>query len=140
MKKVFDQIGADPWDYEIDQLRVEQGMNPWDAKDFVIMKWMQAGDFRPLLAQIKREGVLRGSALGLLVRMLQSGQLVLKNEGRGRPDDPEAAVRDDLAAYTYEDLRKEVASADLFRELAKVAGVSEESVRMAVANARRSRK
>jgi hypothetical protein len=43
MKKVFDQLErqglvAGPWDYEIDALRVEQGMPPYKAKCHVIMQ------------------------------------------------------------------------------------------------------
>jgi hypothetical protein len=142
MKKIWNQLGAGPWDYEIDVLSVEQGMNRYKAKCLVIMKWMKAGDPRPLLAAIKEDGVLRGPVLGLLVQMIESGQLTFR-KGVGRGPDPEAAVRDHLAADTYEDLRKdhqEVGSDDLFRAIGSVAGVSEESVRQAVTTKRRKPK
>jgi hypothetical protein len=65
MRKIWNQLGLDPWDYEINLL-ADKGMNAWKAKSFVIMKWMQAGDLRPLSAAIKKDGVLRGPVLGLL--------------------------------------------------------------------------
>jgi hypothetical protein len=139
MKKVWNQLGAGPWDYEIDALRVEQRMDLYKAKCLVIMKWMQAGDLRPMLAAIKKDGVLRGPVLGLLVQMIESGQLAFKKGGRGRRPDPEAAVRDHLAADIYEDFLKDhqVSSDDLFRAIGSVAGVSVESVRQAVTTKRR---
>jgi hypothetical protein len=99
MKKIWNQLGAGPWDYEIDVLNVEQGMDRYKAKSHVIMKWMKAGDPRPLLAAIKEDGVLRGPVLSLLAQMIESGQLTFKM-GRGHPADPEAAVRGQLAADT----------------------------------------
>src|SRR5262249_13144667 len=140
MTKIWDQMGLTPWGYEIAGLQGEAGMNEWEAKNKVVMKWMQAGDFRPLLAMIKESGVLRGPALGLLARMLASGQLVLRS-GPGRPPDPEAAVRGQFAADTYEDCREcfrvddtgePIPSDVLFDVLGSITGVGEDSVRQAV--------
>jgi hypothetical protein len=138
MRKIWNQLGLKPWDYEINLMAEQEGMNVHKAKSLVIMKWMKAGDLRPLLAAIKKEGVLRGPALELLVQMIQSGQLAFKKD-RGHPPDPEAAVRDQFAADTYEDFPKDhqVGSDDLFRAIGSVAGVSGESVRQAVTNKRR---
>jgi hypothetical protein len=142
MRKIWNDLGLTPWDYEINLLAEQEGMNPWVAKSHVIMKWMKAGDFRPLLAQIKKEGVLRGPALGLLVKMIESGELEFK-KGRGHPNDPEAAARDEFAADTYEEFLKDpevkVASDDLFRAIGSVTGSSVESVRQAVTNKRKSK-
>jgi hypothetical protein len=140
MRKIWNQLGLDPWDYEINLL-ADKGMNAWKAKSFVIMKWMQAGDLRPLSAAIKKDGVLRGPVLGLLAQMIESGQLTFR-KGRGRPDDPEAAARDQFAADIYEDFLREnqVSSDDLFRAIGSVSGASEESVRQAVTNKRRKPK
>jgi hypothetical protein len=138
MREIWNQLGLTPWDYEIN-LMADQGMNLHKAKSHVIMKWMKAGDFRPLLAAIKKEGVLRGPVLGLLVQMIESGQLTFKM-GRGHPQDPEAAARDEFAADTYEEFLKDpakVGSDDLFRVIGSVAGVSEQSVRQAVTDKRR---
>jgi hypothetical protein len=49
MKKVLTKLGLEPWDLEI-ALRVDQGMDHHKAKSFVVMRWMQAGDLRPLAA------------------------------------------------------------------------------------------
>jgi hypothetical protein len=141
MRKIWTDLDLTPWDYEINLLAEQEGMNPWVAKSHVIMKWMKAGDFRPLLAQIKKEGVLRGPALGLLVQMIERGELAFK-KGRGHPNDPEASARDQFAADTYEEFLKdaEVASDDLFRTIGKVTGSSVESVRQAVTTKRRKPK
>jgi hypothetical protein len=139
MKKVWDQLKIDPWDYEI-ELRIEQGMERWEATGHVVSRWMRAGDLRPLSAIAKRQGVLRGPILGLLVQMIDEGRLVVP-AGRGRPQDPEADARDEFAADTYEEFLKDpigVGSDDLFGAVARVCGVSEQVVRQAV-TARRSR-
>jgi len=138
MKKVWNQLGLDPWDFEI-VLRVDQGMDEQKAKEHVIQRWMEAGDLRPLSAAAKKQGWVRGPVLALLVKMIDEGQLVV-NKGRGRPQDPEAAVRDEFAADTYEEFLKyyEIESADLFETVAAVCGVSEQVVRQAV-TVRRSR-
>ena len=71
MKKVWDKLGLKPWDWEI-ELRIEQGMDKYKAREHVIQRWMQAGELRPLSAAIKKDGhlVLRGSILSLLVKMI----------------------------------------------------------------------
>jgi hypothetical protein len=139
MRKIWTQLGRKPWDYEI-ALRIDQGMDQQKAKELVIRRWMQAGDLRPLSAAIKKDGLLRGSVLGLLGQMIDSGELAFNRKGRGRPDDPEAAARNEFAADTYEDFLKDhvVGSDDLFGAVARVCGVSEQSVRRAV-TARRDR-
>jgi hypothetical protein len=136
MRKIWNQLGLDPWDYEINLL-ADKGMNAWKAKSFVIMKWMQAGDLRPLSAAIKKDGVLRGPVLGLLAKMIDTGQLTFR-KGRGRPDDPEAAARNKFVADIYEDFLREyqVSSDDLFRAIGSVSGASEQSVRQAVTTRR----
>lgn len=138
MTKVWNQLKLDPWDWEI-ELRVDQGMDRQKAKEHVIQRWMKAGDFRPLSAAAKKQGWLRGPVLALLVQMIDTGQLTV-NKGKGRPQDPEAAARDEFAAETYEDFLKyyKIASDDLFKTVASVCGVSEQTVRQAV-SARRSR-
>ena len=123
-------------------------MNEWEAKNKVVMEWMQAGDFRPLLAMIKESqiGVLRGPALGLLVQMLADGRLVLQR-GNGHPPDLEAAVRDEFAADIYEDCRSTLRDDDtggpvpseaLFEIVGSMAGKGPDSVRKAVKAKRKS--
>jgi hypothetical protein len=138
MRKIWNQLGLEPWDYEIN-LRIDQGMDQQKAKELVIQRWMQAGDLRPLSAAIKKDGLLRGSVLSLLVQMIDTGQLRVPAK-QGRPQDPEAAARDEFAADTYEEFLKDpagVGSDDLFRAVAAVCGVSEQSVRQAVTDRRR---
>ena len=143
MRKIWGQLDLDPWEYEIAYRACEEGMPEHEARNFVIMRWMKAGDFRPLLAAIKKTGVLRGPVLGLLVQMMETGQLTFK-QGPGRPPDPEAAVRDLFAADTYEDLRKDpevshIRSDDLLDTVGDVSGGSEETARRALTNKRKSK-
>jgi hypothetical protein len=146
MKKVFDQLErqglmAGPWDYEIDALRVEQGMKLYKAKCHVIMQWMMDGDLRPLLASIKENGVLRGPPLTLLVRMIENGELAFKGRGRGRHPDREAAVRNELIADMYEEFSKEgVGSDPLVQAIGSVGAVSEKTVWQAVRDKRNTSK
>ena len=139
MRKIWTQLGLEPWEYET-AYRAEQGMPEHEAKSFVIMRWMKAGDFRPLLAAIKKNGLLREPVLGLLVQMLESGELTFK-QGPGRPLDPEAAVRNMFAADTYEDFLRhyQVSSEGLFEVVGSVSGVGHESVRQAVKAKRKSK-
>ena len=111
------------------------------------MRWMKAGDFRPLLAAIRKTGLLRGPTLGLLAEMLETGQLAFK-KGRGRRHDPEAAVRDQFAADTYEHfsdpdddgVKAVMRSDDLFSTIGSVISKSEESVRQAVTSRRKPKR
>ena len=143
MRKIWGQIGVEPWDWEIN-LMVEEGMDHHKAKSIVVMEWMKAGNPKPLLALIREEKMLRGPALWLLVQMIETGQLVFK-KGRGRRPDPEAAARRLFEADTYEEMLKEkeflkdyeVNSDVLFRAIAAVTGVSEESVRQALTASRK---
>lgn len=150
MRKVWSQLKSqlnlEPWDWEMNLLH-DQGMDPYKAECLVITKWMKAGNFKPMLASIRENKVLRGPALGLLVKMIESGQLTFK-KGRGRPPDPEAAVRNLLSADTYEDFLKEeqdflrdhrVNSEGLFRAIGSLGGRSEESIRQAVTAKRKAK-
>jgi hypothetical protein len=140
MTKVWDKLKLDPWDYEI-ELRVDQGMDRNKAEELVIQRWMQAGDLRPLSALIRKHGLLAGPILTLLMQMIENGWLVV-NRGRGRPEHPVAATRDEFAADTYLDFQQyyKVGSDDLFRAVAAVCGVSEQTVRQAVTARRSSNK
>ena len=140
MRKIWTQLGLTPWEYEIASLAEVSG-NEHEAKNKVVMKWMRAGDFNPLLWMIEKEGILRGPALGLLAQMLATGRLRVK-KGRGRPQDPETAAKDQFAAATYEDCRndpelKDVRSDDLFRSVGSISSVGEESARQAVTTKRK---
>jgi hypothetical protein len=90
---------------------------------------------------LKKERLLRGPVLGLLREMIDTGQLTVKT-GRGRRPDPEAAIRDEFAADTYEDFLKDhqVSSDDLFRVIGSVTGVGDDSVRQAVTAKRKPKR
>ena len=140
MRKIWTQLGLTPWEYEIARLAEISG-NEHEAKNKVVMEWMRAGDFKPLLWMIKKEGILRGPVLSLLAEMLATGQLTIQ-KSKGRPQDREAAARDQFVAATYEDCRtdpelKEVRSEDLFRSVGSISGVGEDSVRQAVTEKRK---
>jgi hypothetical protein len=136
MRKIWEQLGLKPWEYEFNSIAAETGMTAHEAKNKVVMKWMQAGDFRPLVWMIKKEGMLRQPIVNLLAEMLASGQLSFKRR-RGRSPDPEAGARDQFAADTYEDCSTDpelagVGSDELFRTVGSISGVGEDSVRQAV--------
>jgi len=147
-RRIWDQLsqlGVTPWGYKIASLR-KAGMPEDEAKNKVVMEWMQAGNFRPLLARIKETGLLRGPVLDLLAQMLDSSQLTLRS-GPGRPPDPEAAVRDQFAADVYEDCRKcfvvddtgrPIPSGVLFEIVGSMTDVGGDSVRSAVKAKRKS--
>jgi|SRR5262249_38526735 len=140
MRKIWTQLGLTPWEYEIARLAEVSG-NEHEAKNKVVMEWMRAGDFNPLLWMVKKERILREPVLTLLVEMITTGQLTVK-KGRGRPQDPETAAKDQFAADTYEDCRndpelKEVRSDDLFRSVGSISSVGEESARQAVTTKRK---
>ena len=111
-----------------------------EARSFVIMRWMKAGNFRPMLAAIKKNGLLREPVLGLLVQMIETGELAFKQKGRGRPPDPEADVRNLFNADVYEDFLRhyQVSSEGLFEAIGSVSGVGHESARQAVKAKRKS--
>ena len=149
MRKVWDQLKLKPWDYEIARLGEAQGLSWAAAREAVVMEWMRAGKFDPLLAMIKesRIGVRHGPVLNLLVQMLASGQLTLQR-GNGRPHDPEAAARDKFVADTYEDCRSALKVDDtgepirselLVETLGSMAGTSHDSVRKAIKASRKSK-
>src|SRR5262249_43650122 len=143
-RKIWTQLGLEPWEYEFNSIAVETGMAAHEAKNKVVMEWMRAGNFEPLLWMIKKEGMLRQPIVGLLAQMIATGQLTFK-KGGGRPPGQEAAAKDRFAADTYEDCRtdpelEEVSSDDLFRTVGSVSGVGEDSVRQAVKNKRKPAK
>jgi len=141
LTEVWDKLGVTAWQFKIVSLR-ERGMPEWDAWNAVVMEWMQAGNFEPLLEMIKDNpiGGLRGPVLDLLAQMLKDGRLVVP-PGNGRPVDLEAAVRNEFAADIYEDNRerwrdddtgKPLASEVLFEAVGSLAGKSPDTVRQAV--------
>ena len=146
---VWDRLGVKPWDYEIDCLRVE-GMPEHEARNKVVMQWMQVGDFRPLLAMIRESqlGVLRGPVLNLLVQMLANGRLKLSGGPGGRPFNPEIAVRDQVVADVFEDCREcflvdetgePIPVHVLVEILGGMACVSEDSIRQVLKARRKSK-
>ena len=139
LTKIWDKLGVTPWEFKIASLRAD-GMPEHDAWNAVVMEWMQAGDFQPLLAMIKDSIGLRGPVLALLAQMLADGRLVFRHVN-GRPVDLEAGVRDAFAADIYEDGRTSLVvdgtggplpSEVLFEIVGGMAGKSPDTVRQAV--------
>jgi hypothetical protein len=149
LTKIWDKLGVTPWEFKIASLR-ERGMPEHDAWNAVVMEWMQAGNFRPLLAMIKDNpivGLRGGPVLNLLAQMLASGRLVVPR-GNGHPVDLEAGVRDQFAADIYEDGRESfrvddtgepIPSEALFEIVGSMAGKSPDSVRKAVKAKRKAK-
>jgi hypothetical protein len=101
------------------------------AKTATVLRWMLAGNYKPLAAAI-RAGETDWACLELLAEQIEQRRVVLKWGKRGRPKDPEAIIRSLVAAGTYEQNR----DVD-FAELAAALGMSEKSVQAAVTDYRR---
>ena len=146
MRKIWNQVGTEPWEYEIDALRVEHpDLDYYEARARITMKWMKSGDFRPLLETIRRSGMLRGPVLAELAQMIVDERLKFAG-GRGRRTDPEAAITRQFAADIYEDLHpvptddgKPVTSDALIRSVGSVFATGEKNVRQEITASRKSK-
>jgi hypothetical protein len=103
---------------------------PHAAKTATVLRWMLAGNYKPLAAAI-RSRETDFACLELLAEQIEQGRVVLKWGKRGRPKDPEAIIRSIVAARTYE--RNDMD----FAELAAALGMSEKAVQAAVTDYRR---
>jgi hypothetical protein len=139
MNKVWTDLGIAPWEAMIDFFVSERGIDPAKAKTFVTMYWMWHGDFRPLLAAIK-QGAVNQDVLNHLGVMLIEGRLKLDRRRKGRPKNPEANIRDILAAKAYEHSAPnwDGGSDELFEYIADRLGMSVENVRQAVTSWRKA--
>ncbi len=126
-----------PWGIEADILMRERGWSKEKARDVVIAKWLRAGDTKALGALLELGHAPGPGVLNFLARMLQHESLDTAKDRdevpfrlvaqsrtgqRGRPLDPEIAVRDRLLALQVEKrvsagVTKEAAVADVVEML-----------------------
>jgi hypothetical protein len=131
--------GYTEWDIEVRDLESRPGFDSEKARTHVILKWMGAGDFRPLAAAITEGRDLDDAVLKLLAKLITDGHLILKRTSRNRPPSPVADVKRMIAAATYDMWSKDgtYRSDQAFAEIAKFYGMSEPSVRGAVTQLRK---
>src|SRR5262245_24597965 len=137
MNKLWDKVGLAPWDIEIDRA-VKRGIDERKARTFTIYRWMWHGDFRPLITGIRDNEDIDHHLLNeFIAYMALEGRLTVTRK-RGRPRNPEAAVRNIVAGIAYE--QTEGSSSDeRFDRIAGIVGTSHQRVRQAVTAHRKRR-
>jgi hypothetical protein len=128
-KRKLDQIdGHDPWEVEAEALAEHLKLDPDQASDVVVIRWMQRGDDRPLAAAL-RDGPLSGAVLSQLLKMVDEGQFTAKRK-RGAPRQPSKNIRDLFIAAQYE--TRSGKSADAIQALAEEFNIGDEAIRHAI--------
>ena len=129
MKRKLDKIsGHDPWEIEAAGLAEALKLNPDQARDAVVIRWMQRGDDRPLAAAL-RDGPLGGAVVSQLLKMVDEGQFTARRK-RGAPRQPSKITRDIFIAARYE--LRTGKSADAIQALAEEFGIGDEAIRRAI--------
>ena len=132
------------WDTEA-QLHINEfGMDLATARTVVIVRWMLHGNFKPLIAAINAGDNLDKVVLNMLASMLEGSKMfpvhlqpVSRGRGRVRAMRPENMIRDWAIARVYE--ATDGKSDEVFAALAKVVGVSDQTIRQAVTADRKKR-
>lgn len=119
-------------------------LDPSAVRFFTLMGSMYDGDLRPLAVAIK-EGRVDPIALYYLALMIDEGLVIAKGRvnvkrPRGRPQQLDKFVRDRMMARLYEELAKNIPSADAFQKVANTFKTTEAAVRKAVTSWRSSEK
>jgi hypothetical protein len=128
-KRKHDKIdGHDPWEIEAEALAEHFKFDPDQARDVVVVRWMQRGDDRPLAAAL-RDGPLGGAVLSQLLKMVDEGQFTAKRN-RGAPRQPSKNTRDLFLAGQYETRKGK--SDDAIQALAKEFNIGDEAIRRAI--------
>ena len=146
-KRKQDHIdGHDPWEIEIAYF-IAKGFDPDKARIATTILWMYHGDLRPLRAAIAQSVTVQSpvrdeAILGCLAKLIDEGRLIVKPLGRNRPKSPDKFPRDLAAAYLYENeiSADKTSSEEAFSIVAEKFGVSEDTVRKAVTQFRKSAK
>ena len=132
------------WDTEAQLYINEFGMNLATARTVVIVRWMLHGNFKPLIAAINAGDNLDKVVLNMLASMLEGSKMfpvhlqpVSRGRGRVRAMRPENMIRDWAIARVYE--ATDGKSDEVFAALAKVVGVSDQTIRQAVTADRKKR-
>jgi len=136
-KRKQDHIdGHDPWEIEIAYMVEHLELDPTDARAWVVIRWMSLGDLRPLAAEIKKQGTaLDGAILMSLERIINEGQLTVKRK-RGAPIKPAKSIRDLVIKFRH--ANRTIKSAEAIQEIAKDFNISDELVRRAIRQRRKS--
>jgi hypothetical protein len=143
-KRKQDHIG-DPWEIQI-AYWTAKGSDPDKARIATTVLWMYHGDLRPLRAAIAQSVTVQSpvrdeAILGCLAMLIDEGRLIVKPLGRNRPKSPDKFPRDLAAAYLYEEeVSTNKTSEEAFNIVAQKFGVSEDTVRKAVTQFRKSGK
>jgi hypothetical protein len=139
-KRKQDHIG-DPWEIQI-AYWIAKGFGPDKARIATTILWMYHGDLRPLRAAIPQSPTVDEAILGCLAKLIDEGRLIVKPLGRNRPKSPDKFPRDLAAAHLYENeiFTSKTSSEEAFNIVAQKLGVSEDTVRKAVARFRKSGK
>ena len=141
-KRKQDHIdGHDPWEIQI-AYWIAKGHDPDKARIATTILWMYHGDLRPLRAAIAQSPTVDEAILGCLAKLIDEGRLIVKPFGRNRPKSPDKFPRDLAAAHLYENeiFTSKTSSEEAFNIVAQKLGVSEDTVRKAVAQFRKSGK
>jgi hypothetical protein len=123
--------GHNEWDLMAEFFVSHTGMPAEDAKAFVVIRWMNNGDSRPLAAAIRESGgTVDRAILASLAKLIDDGRLKLdrKGAGRHRPRNPATEVKRIVAALAYEN-SDQPTSDERFRHVAEMLRMSEEAVR-----------
>ena len=126
--------GRNLWDMEI-ALLTEIDIPLDEARNETIVRWMEMGDLSPLAAAIT-EGYVSDEVLKRLAELVSRGAQLALPRRRGKPKQAAKAARDLIFWLMYEPRSKR--SDEAFREIAKMFGVSEQSVRQAVTKFRKA--
>jgi hypothetical protein len=133
---IFDLIRHRAWEIEV-EMHIEHGVDPYDAWMATVLRWMQAGDLRPLAAAWKEGHEPDGNILDLLSDMIEDGRLKVHNTG-GRPTEPALTIRDMCIASYYDGAIAYGKSFEAALEgLAKAFGTSPETIRKVVERLRK---
>ena len=128
-KRKLDQIdGHEPWEVEAAALAEHLKLDPDEARDVVVIRWMQRGDDRPLAAAL-RDGPLGDAVLSQLLKMVDEGQFTAKRK-RGAPKQPSKNTRDIFIAARY--VTRKGKSDETIQALAEQFNIGDEAIRRAI--------
>ena len=129
------RTSTEPWNIEAAYYEVKLGIPEDKARTFVIWRWMQCGDLRPLAWAINNDWpldlVIRNALVAMILdypEVAPHFRIKVVPRKKGRPKDPSKTARD-IVSLAYENL--EGGSDQRFAEIAKWIGRSEDSVRKA---------
>ena len=129
-----------PWEIEVAFYTNDRDFDPEEARIFMMLRWLYAGDLRPLEAAIVEGRAIDRAVLNLLADMILSDtsrlgkpppyRLKAEKLQRGRPKKPELFARGVVAAREYE--RHTGNSDEGFERIANELGISPQTARQHV--------